>query len=507
MAIISSLSLGVVTKRYKYLNKNKNKNKNNNIRRHYFSRFGIILYTNISSLLLAGLWYLLSSIALQEDFFYHPAYAMYHVLYSRIKDQSLTPTTTKLLGEFTGIRLAIVEKHKEETIVANMQYVQNNGDTKIYYMSGYGGYLSIWPLHNTPYSLIVADQYEQDSSMFHMLANWWISDNNDIQYYPKMATWQWHFPIDLIDYDRIELISFEPEYQYDIRSFSFWVIVVNLFIVAAFIVMKMRRMEKDMAQLRIVSKAWAKGKFEKRLNGFSHSSLYGVKESFNEMAECISVLLKEQFVLVHAISHELSTPLHKMRLALTIMDAKAAQEGQVSTNTDIERYVDEMEQLAGSILGFAKLSTIDNLKCEDEVELDILIGQRCEYIGALYPDIMIELSLASVEPLMSCEFHLQLAIDNVLKNAYKYAQSQVHVQLLKTNTGYELTIEDDGKGLGEQELEQTKATFVQGHNAISGGFGLGLAIVGTVMSKLHGKMAMSSSKLGGLKMVLSLNRY
>ena len=114
------------------------------------------------------------------------------------------------------------------------------------------------------------------------------------------------------------------------------------------------------------------------------------------------------------------------------------------------------------------------------------------------------MSLSPSLPIITSEFYVQLAVDNVVKNACKYANTCVRVSLCRISSGYELKVEDDGKGLDEFHIEKAKQAFVQVSSDVSEGFGLGLAIVGTVMVKLDGKMAMSSSELGGLEMVLIL---
>ena len=97
---------------------------------------------------------------------------------------------------------------------------------------------------------------------------------------------------------------------------------------------------------------------------------------------------------------------------------------------------------------------------------------------------------------------LQIILDNLLKNAFKYSDQKIRVALSKDVKQFVISIEDDGQGIPKALREEMLLPFARAdksRNQSTGGYGLGLAIVDTLVAKLEATISLEDSSLGGLK--------
>ena len=133
------------------------------------------------------------------------------------------------------------------------------------------------------------------------------------------------------------------------------------------------------------------------------------------------------------------------------------------------------------------------------VSLTKLMRSRSEHIASLYPKVTVELDLSEVT-INGNPRYWQLILDNLISNACKYANTKVLLSLRLEAGHCCLSFEDDGEGISPQQRQQILAPFTRLDNSRSretGGFGLGLAIVNTVVRKMDAKLDIADSELGG----------
>lgn len=217
-------------------------------------------------------------------------------------------------------------------------------------------------------------------------------------------------------------------------------------------------------------------------------------DAMNQMQKRISDLIADRTRTLAAISHDLRTPITRMKLRAQLMQDKEV------ANDNIQD-LNEMETMISQILAYAK----DAANVEPVTSLDLsalimaLCDEKCEQGYDVTCEAFIARALIQGRPLA-----LKRALNNLLNNAVKYAK-KVHVVIQQVEKYIEIIIEDDGPGIPPSQLEKVFTPFYRvdsSRNSKTGGSGLGLAIVQDIVRAHHGNITLSNREPTGLKVVI-----
>ncbi|MFV2058472.1 MAG: ATP-binding protein [Thiohalomonadales bacterium] len=217
--------------------------------------------------------------------------------------------------------------------------------------------------------------------------------------------------------------------------------------------------------------------------------------AFNTMQQRISHFVSERMQIIAAISHDLRTPLTRLRLRFDGMD-------KLSDYDKIMSDIDDMQTMLDSTLAFAK----DDSKKEvrSRVDLTSLIQTLCDDSSDAGGDIQCELQIA-VE--YTCgPVALKRALTNIIENALRYGNC-AHIQLAADTQQITITISDQGPGIPENEQHKVFMPFYRiekSRNKKTGGTGLGLTVAKTVISAHGGEITLNNTEGSGLKVSISL---
>jgi len=213
-------------------------------------------------------------------------------------------------------------------------------------------------------------------------------------------------------------------------------------------------------------------------------------KAFNLMQQRLQAFVKNRTQMLAAISHDLRTPITRLKLRAEFMDDDEQRQKMLDD-------LDEMESMIAATLQFAH----DDVIGEPVTNLDFatLVRDcaRLDNVNCTLPD---ELILAG-RPLA-----LKRLVNNLLGNALRYATT-VNVELFATDDTITLSIFDDGPGIAEDMLERVFEPFVRGEGSRSretGGVGLGLASVRTIAQAHGGDVVLTNRDSGGLEARLTL---
>jgi signal transduction histidine kinase len=212
-------------------------------------------------------------------------------------------------------------------------------------------------------------------------------------------------------------------------------------------------------------------------------------EAFNAMQAQIRRFVHDRTIMLAAISHDLRTPLTRMRLIAEFVDEP--QQGKLF------RYVDEMQEMVDSALTFFR----DDASQEPFTRFDL--PELLKSIIDDYGDQGITLIYEGPDHgTHHGRLHaLRRAFVNLIENAVKYATPpEVHVRL--TGGHAEILICDEGPGLPEEALEQAFAPYHRletSRNRASGGVGLGLTAARSIIRAHGGEISLSNRPSGGLE--------
>lgn len=275
---------------------------------------------------------------------------------------------------------------------------------------------------------------------------------------------------------------------------------------------------RPIRQLQQTAKRMASGDLTARVGSASarRDEIGQLGQDFNCMAEQVDNLLNGQKRLLADVSHELRSPLTRLQLAIGIAQQQAESELSDSANKQLLRIDTEagrIEQMLAKILTLSKLEA----KAEDIQFKSHNLVTLCEQISAdgHFEAQQNNKSLHYDHPqALSCEVDASLlasAIENVLRNAIRYAKSQVSLRLSVVDDKAVIDICDDGEGVSEQERQSIFVPFYRvslSRNRQSGGVGLGLAIAQSAVHAHQGQISASQSASGGLqvKIVIPLRQ-
>ncbi|AYN97241.1 HAMP domain-containing protein [Pseudomonas luteola] len=224
------------------------------------------------------------------------------------------------------------------------------------------------------------------------------------------------------------------------------------------------------------------------------SEIQEVTRAFNTMRDRISRYLAERGQLFSAISHDLRTPITRLRLRAELLEDEALQ-------ARFNRDLDELDLLVKGALQCVKDTDIhENI---ESVNLNLLLSNIVEpYQAGEQPRATLQGKAVALYP--GKPLALKRCIGNVLDNALKYG-NRAHLTVEDDGKVFMLHVDDEGPGVPEKDLEQV----FEPHVRLTGqqqGYGLGLGIARNLAHAHGGEVVLRNRREGGLRVTLTLPR-
>ena len=272
--------------------------------------------------------------------------------------------------------------------------------------------------------------------------------------------------------------------------------VVTGFLMTLIAYLFLRNQLRPIRRLARAAEAFGKGQvLPYRLAGATEVRAAG--KAFLDMRSRIDRQIEQRTLMLSGVSHDLRTPLTRLRLGLSMLEDDARDE--------LQRDVDDMERLVDGFLGFAQADALEDAPEQvDPVEMIHHLAENAQRAG-------MAISLGDVanpgeRPLRRAS--LERALDNLLGNATRYG-SRARLSLLQGRGDLRFVVEDDGPGIAVKDREEALKPFTRldkSRNQNKGsGVGLGLAIASDIARGQGGHLRLGeSTDLGGLKVELVL---
>lgn len=278
-----------------------------------------------------------------------------------------------------------------------------------------------------------------------------------------------------------------------IFGFVAWMVGTSilLFLVAAAF---LRIQVRSIADLAHVAEDFGKGIDNKDFKPYGSSEVRTAGLAFIKMKERIQRQISERTQMLAGVSHDLRTPLTRMKLQATMLKGQDKE--------DMLSDISEMEKMLEGYLSFVsgeggeKASFVDM----NELILSVLNKYRTKDAFIRYK------TNDQVSAIQGREQALKRAMSNIISNALKYGKT-VAVALESNERRMEITVDDDGPGIPEDKREDVFKAFYrleESRNKETGGVGLGLAITKDVITSHGGKIELQDSPLGGLRVLISI---
>ncbi|GAB3459271.1 hypothetical protein GCM10027321_16540 [Massilia terrae] len=238
-----------------------------------------------------------------------------------------------------------------------------------------------------------------------------------------------------------------------------------------------RRLTSRLERLERSVDAWGKGELSTRVAVEGDDEVARLATSFNDAAARIETLMTAQKSLLANASHELRSPLARIRMAAELMAEKAPP----AIGAELRRNVAELDQLIDEVLLASRLDAGGlPAPCREEVDLAGLVAEECARVNAA---LEAQPLVLDGEPKL-----LRRMIRNLLENAARYGGgSEIEARLSASEGMAVLDVCDSGPGIPEAERERIFEPFyrIAGASEAAGGVGLGLALVRQV-ARRHG---------------------
>jgi signal transduction histidine kinase len=300
--------------------------------------------------------------------------------------------------------------------------------------------------------------------------------------------------------------SLEPS---QLHGFPMWLRFLSAFIIISSISYLLALiLSRRVRQLRTAVQGFSAGNLDRRVAITGNDEVSALAGDFNQMAERINAMLNSQRQLVSDVSHELRSPLARLRIALELAEKN---KNSAKALPRIEKETEELENLVTELLSLARIESGQFKLEKQEIDLADLLQQivyDANFEGQ-QKQCLVHLEtadnlLAKVDPVL-----IRSAIENVIRNAIRHApeQTTIDVRALREANRVQIIIEDSGPGVPESELDKLFEPFsrvAKARDRASGGFGLGLAITGRGMLAHNGQVHAENRPEGGLRIRLLL---
>ncbi len=276
--------------------------------------------------------------------------------------------------------------------------------------------------------------------------------------------------------------------------FFLWMLGTSLVLLSMATIF-MRRQVRPIRRLAQAADDFGKGRDvgEFVLDGAAEVEVAG--RAFNQMRARIRRQIQQRTEMLAGVSHDLRTPLTRMKLQLAMMGTAPAIE-------DLKRDVGDMERMVNAYLAFAR-----GEGTEQPSEVDIVAAVGDVVAGARRDGTRIGFATAEealTVPLRRDAF--RRALTNIVANAQRHA-NRIDVVLNRRRGRVEILVDDDGPGVPVDKREEVFKPFFRieaSRNVETGGIGLGLTIARDILRSHGGDLTLGDSPLGGLRAVLQL---
>jgi two-component system, OmpR family, osmolarity sensor histidine kinase EnvZ len=261
-----------------------------------------------------------------------------------------------------------------------------------------------------------------------------------------------------------------------------------------FIVWKLNR---PLGELASAAAKLGKGGDPPPVSESGPSEIRAVARAFNQMKDDLQKGQRDRATFLAGVSHDLRTPLSRLRLEVEMLDGKvdpATQRAMVEDVADMNAIIDQF-------IDFTRSEAAEPLVAVNLSELARACAERAARTG-----VQVRCELAELPSLMLRPLAMQRLIDNLLGNAARHAGGEVLLRTAQDEQHAMLSVLDRGPGIPAEMVERLKEPFTRKDEARSGssGAGLGLAIANRVATLHGGRLDLLPRAGGGLEARVTL---
>ncbi len=270
----------------------------------------------------------------------------------------------------------------------------------------------------------------------------------------------------------------------------FFASLILLFLAYFFMKGQMRPLKR----LAIIAETFGRGLDAPELKGSGSLEIRQTTNAFNLMQNRIKRFLKQRTEMLAGVSHDLRTPLTRMKLQLSLMKDDNAKK-------ELEHDINEMTAMLNSYVSFVRGEAAEKI---EETNINELIENICKSNSS--DNFIIKYNFKKNIKTLCRPIQIKRALQNIFDNAKRYA-NKIEIDLGTKNNELYIAISDNGPGIPEKNYEDVFKPFFTldpSRNKLKGESGLGLTITRDIIRSHGGEIKLLKSKMNGLKILLYL---
>ena len=251
---------------------------------------------------------------------------------------------------------------------------------------------------------------------------------------------------------------------------------------------------RPLKRLAIIAETFGRGLDAPELKGSGSLEIRQTTNAFNQMRTRIKRFLKQRTDMLAGVSHDLRTPLTRMKLQLSLMKNDAAKK-------ELEHNIIEMTAMLNSYVNFVRDEAPETI---ENINVNYLIKNICN--SSISPEHNITDNYNKNIETSGRPLQIKRAIQNIIDNAKRYA-SKINVDVDTNDEECFISISDNGPGIPEKNYEDVFKPFFTldpSRNKLKGESGLGMTIARDIIRSHGGDIKLSKSTMGGLKITIDL---
>ena len=291
------------------------------------------------------------------------------------------------------------------------------------------------------------------------------------------------------------IINVDKDRLYSETAFVFllWMIFASILLLI-FSYFLMNKQIRPLKRLAIIAETFGRGLDAPELQSAGAAEIRQTANAFNQMRTRIKRFLKQRTDMLAGVSHDLRTPLTRMKLQLSLLkDEKAKKELEID--------IKEMTAMLDSYVSFVRSEAPEPI---ENINLNNFLKEIIKNINIL----KIEINFLEKNIIQTSGRPLQLkrAFQNIIDNSIRYSD-KLNIEIFTNDEGCCILLEDNGPGIPNRNYEDVFKPFFTldpSRNKLKGESGLGLSITRDVIRSHGGEIKLDKSKLGGLKSIIQL---
>jgi len=258
-----------------------------------------------------------------------------------------------------------------------------------------------------------------------------------------------------------------------------------------------RRLTRRLEALKVGVEDFGAGALGRRVDASGRDEVAAVASSFNRAAARVEALVRSHQSLLANASHELRSPLTRLKMALAMLHEAAPAE-RPRLEREIDADIAELDALVEEVLLSSRLDAKEQLEHDEPVDLLAVAAEEAARVNAAAAGESVQLS--------GDRRLLHRALRNLLENARRYGGGDIEVEVARRGDAAEVRVSDRGPGVPEGFRERIFEAFFRlpGHAERAGGVGLGLALVRQIAERHGGSVRCEARAGGGSCFVLAL---